>query len=77
MPLSPKTNQDWRDMSPGAYIESRNISFDSAKDALEKVYIDEELFDLLKQDRSKAKDFWEMRADKIADHMLTLTQISL
>lgn len=77
MPLSPKTNQDWRDMSPGAYIEKKKITFDAVRGALSNVYISEELFDLLKSDKDGTKDFWEKRAGLIADHMLSLTHLSI
>jgi hypothetical protein len=77
MPLSPVTNQEWRDMSPGTYIASRKISFQSVEDALKISFIDEQLFELLKQDLDGVESFWKLRASAIATHLIGLTDVKL
>lgn len=77
MPLSPATNKEWKDMSPGAYINKYSLTFDAASDALENVFIDEALFDLMVMDAEGAENFWKTRAEKLAMSLLKKPTISL
>lgn len=77
MPLSPTTNQHWRDMSPGTFIQSRKIEFEPVKDAMAASFIDRSLFDLMKSDLKGVEEFWKTRALRIAEHVLNLSCVQL
>lgn len=77
MPLSPVTNKEWKDMSPGAYVAKYGLRFESVSETLEKVGIDEPLFDLMTLDAKGAEAFWNKRAEKMASVLLKNTKVSL
>lgn len=73
MPLSPATNQAWRDMSPGTFVVSRGITFAPLEKAMRASFITSELFDLMILDLEGVSAFWDTRAELIASSLLELT----
>lgn len=76
MPLHRSTNNGWKSKSPGQVLIERNLEFSTHSRLLEQLYIDEYAFDLLKEGENGVKKFWEHRASKMADHLLSLTEIT-
>lgn len=75
MPLSREVNSEWSSKSPATYFTEKGVKYEGkAAKAFERVFIDEECFDLLKRGLNGIEEFWKRRANLIADHLLSLTE---
>lgn len=77
VPLSRVSNNRWRNKVPGQVLEEENIDYHSRATILDDVYINEQLFDLLKTGRDGLPIFWENRAALMAEDILARTRIIL
>lgn len=73
MPLSSVTNKDWRDMSPGTFIQTRDVSYVPLQNAMTASFITEELFELMTRDLEGVQEFWTARAKLMAETLLRKT----
>lgn len=64
MPLSRKTNNEWKDKSPSHYINIKKMDYETLRNQLENYYIDKCCFDFLAT--AKPLEFWDRRADLMA-----------
>lgn len=77
MPLSRKSNNFWKAKIPGALLIERKITYEQVQDILRPAYIDEEGFEYLLKGSKKIKEFWEHRAELIADDLLRRMSVVL
>jgi hypothetical protein len=76
MPLHRDTNIDWKDMSPGAYIERESLRYSAVENGLKQVFIDENSFELLKNGVLGVQEFWSARAENMAAELLAKTKVT-
>lgn len=76
MPLSRLSNNSWKDAVPGQFIEMKKLSFEPLEASLRPIFIDKECFAYLASGQNQIKQFWDHRAEIIADHLLNSTKIS-
>ncbi|MBY6122537.1 DUF262 domain-containing protein [Mameliella alba] len=77
MPISREVNNLWKSKSPATFLQEKGITYEGdVKSSFEKVFIDEECFNLLKGGMSSIEAFWRRRANLIADRLVELTEIS-
>lgn len=76
MPLSRASNNIWRDANPAQFIESKSLSFTSLRTALLPIFIDDECFRLLASGSNGMKEFWEHRAELMAQDLIHRTVVS-
>ena len=71
MPLSAKTNEEWKASNPGAVLEKHDIEFnDSTRELFSRAFIDEDAFDLLRGgDPDSVGKFQDIRGGLIADYL--------
>ena len=77
MPLSRHSNNEWKARIPEQLLTERHISFHHVQDILKPMFIDQVGFDYLLAGISSLGDFWDHRADLIADDLLSRTRIVL
>jgi hypothetical protein len=77
MPLSRKTNNEWKDKNPSEFLKKRSISFDRSKDFFEKSSINAALFDIISTDWPDAFAFWRERSKLIAESLLKKTILTV
>ncbi len=75
MPLSRKTNNDWKSKYPRTYIEENRITYNSAKRFFDSVFIDEVGFSMMCGSPESIKIFWERRARLIARDLIQRTKL--
>ncbi|MDP9153705.1 MAG: DUF262 domain-containing protein [Pseudomonadota bacterium] len=74
-PLSRKTNNEWKAAHPAAFLASKKYEFDANAKILEKLFINKEQYDYLLADLPK--NFWDSRAELIADWIVESMQVTL
>ncbi len=67
IPLTAASNNKWRSNGPATAINQFNLAFNSYSNTYELGFIDSDSFEFLRNDN--IKEFWEKRADKIADEL--------
>ena len=77
MPLSRRSNNNWKQKIPSQYITERGLTFIPNEDVLKPLFIDSHAFELLTSGSSYIKEFWEHRAGLIADELIKCTRIVL
>lgn len=77
MPLSRKTNNDWKTKYPKTFLESNAITYESAKSYFDAVSIGPEEFSLLTSGPEHIPDFWRLRASRMASTLLGLAQLTI
>ena len=77
MPLSRKTNNNWKTKYPTTYFDEKHITFESARGIFETVFIGRNEFDFLTGGPEKIPEFWKSRAAKIADKLISLTSLTV
>ena len=77
IPLSRKTNNDWKDKLPATFLHEKSISHARSRDFCEKSYIDFELFEILRSDSPDVIDFWRRRSRIIAESLLEMTILTV
>jgi hypothetical protein len=77
MPLSRRSNNDWKKKLPGQVFVERGIVYAALRKALEPQFIDEECFNLLWDGANGIPEFWNKRAALIASELVRRTQITL
>lgn len=75
IPLSAKSNKEWGTQAPAAFLFKRGIEWDHAKAVAESAMIDEEMFDMLKDDNAEPSKFWGIRAKLIVPALQSLQDI--
>lgn len=70
MPLSRKSNSQWRSKKPKAFIEEKNISYQSNINLFKAMFIDEVGFSILMKDKDSPGEFWHHRAKLIGKDLL-------
>lgn len=73
VPLSRKSNNEWKAKVPGQALLERSISFDQVAPLLTACFIDREAYGYLVAKQPDPGAFWERRAQLFADHLLALT----
>ncbi|MDE0522590.1 MAG: DUF262 domain-containing protein [Boseongicola sp.] len=76
MPLTRESNLKWRAANPGAIIHQENLTFDSHKEHLSKLFITDEAFHHLESGAAGIPSFWETRANTLADHLQNLLTVA-
>lgn len=70
MPLSRKSNNQWKQKIPGQFLNEKNISFMPLSNIFASLFIDEESFNMLNNGIDKLPEFWSRRASTIADYLV-------
>ncbi|MCB9936560.1 MAG: DUF262 domain-containing protein [Planctomycetes bacterium] len=78
MPMAKKTNVEWSSDSPATFITANEVEYDPVAQRLNLVFIGEGEFKVLANgNKDDPLTFWEQRAQRIADYILTLTKVSV
>jgi hypothetical protein len=77
MPLSRKSNNQWKAKNPGAILQERKVTYGQVRSIAQAVYIDEQCFDFLLSGGNGIPGFWERRARLIASDLLVKTKVTL
>ncbi|MEM5495540.1 DUF262 domain-containing protein [Hoeflea sp. AS16] len=76
MPISREINNIWKSKSPATFLLEQGVIYDGeVKNSFESVFVDEECFVLLKRGMSGIEAFWKRRANLIASHLVSLTDV--
>ena len=75
IPLSRESNQWWRSKVPSAALHEKAVTYDTSRSTLERAFVSEEAFSYVMDGQPKPKEFWHLRAERLADHLLGLTRI--
>lgn len=70
MPLSGKSNNQWKQKIPGQFLTEKNISFGPNSNIFASLFIDQQAFNMLKDGTSQLPAFWSRRAAAIADFLV-------
>lgn len=70
MPLSRRSNNEWKTKQPGQVLGERGITYEKSRKILQAAFIDEECFDYLKIGDKLIEEFWRHRAELIAQDLL-------
>jgi hypothetical protein len=73
MPLSRKSNSQWRASNPGKVVADNGLSFDSRRDACVAAFIDTQAFGYL--EREMPLEFWRHRARALATNLESRMQL--
>ena len=77
MPISREVNNTWKSKSPATFLLEKGIAYEGkVEKAFKDVFVDAECFKLLKNGLSGIEPFWKRRASLIADHLISLTEMS-
>lgn len=71
MPLSGKSNNQWRQKIPAQYLNEKSLSYGPNANIFNSLFIDEEAFGMLNSGTEKLTDFWNSRAEKIASFLVS------
>ncbi|AZO72161.1 MAG: DUF262 domain-containing protein [Mesorhizobium sp.] len=77
MPLARETNNKWKTQYPKKYLDDNGISYESAQSYFENVFIGRDQFDLLNSGPENIPAFWRSRANRIADKLISLMQLTI
>lgn len=77
MLLSRDSNNAWKSRIPSNVIEEWGLNFTALRETFESLFIDEELFELLKSGPGKLGEFWSLRANKISKNLFNRMFVSL
>jgi hypothetical protein len=77
MPLSRKSNNQWKAKIPGQILQESSIEYSIVKTAAEPLYIDEQTFEALRQGPKGIKTFWTRRAELMVADLVARMSISL
>ncbi|MFT2212350.1 DUF262 domain-containing protein [Rhizobium giardinii] len=69
IPMHRRTNNNWRKMSPTAYLEKSEASFDNNQDIWARYFISREAFDQLLVGEKGVAEFWRLRSLAIAQEI--------
>jgi hypothetical protein len=70
MPLSRRSNNEWKTKQPGQVLGERGITYEGSRKILQSAFIDKECFDYLKIGDKLIEEFWTHRAELIAQDLL-------
>ncbi|UUZ71383.1 DUF262 domain-containing protein [Polaromonas sp. P1(28)-8] len=70
MPLSGKSNNQWKQKIPAQFLNEKNISFGPNANIFTSLFIDQPSFLMLSDGTAGIPAFWEKRANAIADFLV-------
>jgi hypothetical protein len=76
MPLSKKSNSDWKTKNPAQFLYEKAISYKSLKNIFDSMFIDEEGYNLLISEVPKPRDFWMHRAKLMSEALVAKMDIT-
>jgi hypothetical protein len=76
MPLSGKSNNAWKQKIPEQFLVEKGISFQPNEAIFKSLFIDADAFQLLAQGTQGIPEFWNKRANTIADFLIRRTTVS-
>lgn len=77
MPLSRQSNNAWRQQFPSQFLSSRNVTYAPNESNFASLFIDEIAFNCLLGGPEKLRDFWDRRANLMADWLVRRTKVTL
>jgi hypothetical protein len=77
MPMSRKSNNLWKAKLPGQILVETKVDYDHVSDVLKPAFIDREAFAFLLEGPKGLREFWELRANFIADDLIARTNVTL
>jgi hypothetical protein len=77
MPMSRKSNNLWKAKVPGQVLVELKVTYAHVREVLKSAFIDEVAFQFLLEGPKGLGNFWERRADLMAEDLLARTNVSL
>jgi hypothetical protein len=75
MPLSGKSNNQWRQKIPAQYLSEKNLSFGPNANIFKSLFIDEDAFGMLNAGTDQLTKFWGSRAEEVAKFLVSRLNI--
>lgn len=77
MPLSRKSNNDWKQKHPAQFIAQKKITYAQMSETLEKLFISGAMFDLMNAADEAILEFWRARATLVAADLARRMEVRL
>jgi hypothetical protein len=76
MLLARKSNNSWKTQVPKKVLEDSGLAYENSAEVFQGLFIDKACYDYLMEGPSKIKEFWDHRAELIADEIVRRATVS-
>jgi len=75
IPMHRRTNNEWRKMAPVAYLQEREVDYDSRQELWARYFVNRDAYEQLLRGEQGVEEFWRIRATLLAEEIMNRTVV--